>query len=458
VNNKDHNKVPSQPKRNDPCPCGSGKKYKKCCMLKDRPVPGPQDVVRSRLIESMFEFIALFHKDIIPEAYDFFWEGQPPEETLPKAYAEFTEINFHEWLMFDYVVDHHGYKTFVDLYQKQKKNLSDVEKEILDVFKDSVLSLYEVQEVVSEQGLIVKDLLLGGEYVVKERMGTRGLFRWDIFAARLLHIDDRYIICGSIYPYPVKEKPQIINAVMNEYRDFKEENPTATLRDCLKIVGSLFNDIWYDIVRSDRLPGIRTKTGEPFMLCKTTFTFSNRKEVVRRLKASKELEDDNDGGFIWLEEPGKDGSTIFGMISIKGKSLILECMSKKRMKMGKELIQKILGDMVSHRSNSVKDPYEVLGSKPVGKKAKPVPRLPKDIEQQLYDKFMHEHMTKWLDEQIPALDNGTPRECVKTKTGKERVIDLLKSFENTEERKRKNGEPYFDLKWVWQALHLKRPE
>lgn len=28
--------VPSEPKvgRNDPCPCGSGKKYKKCCLLK----------------------------------------------------------------------------------------------------------------------------------------------------------------------------------------------------------------------------------------------------------------------------------------------------------------------------------------------------------------------------------------------------------------------------------------
>lgn len=22
--------------RNDPCPCGSGKKFKKCCLLKDR--------------------------------------------------------------------------------------------------------------------------------------------------------------------------------------------------------------------------------------------------------------------------------------------------------------------------------------------------------------------------------------------------------------------------------------
>jgi len=25
-----------EPGRNDPCPCGSGKKYKKCCMLKQK--------------------------------------------------------------------------------------------------------------------------------------------------------------------------------------------------------------------------------------------------------------------------------------------------------------------------------------------------------------------------------------------------------------------------------------
>ena len=26
--------------RNDPCPCGSGKKYKRCCLGKDAPAPG----------------------------------------------------------------------------------------------------------------------------------------------------------------------------------------------------------------------------------------------------------------------------------------------------------------------------------------------------------------------------------------------------------------------------------
>ncbi len=26
----------TKPGRNDPCPCGSGKKYKQCCLLKDQ--------------------------------------------------------------------------------------------------------------------------------------------------------------------------------------------------------------------------------------------------------------------------------------------------------------------------------------------------------------------------------------------------------------------------------------
>ncbi len=29
-------KAETQPGRNDPCPCGSGKKYKKCCGLKKK--------------------------------------------------------------------------------------------------------------------------------------------------------------------------------------------------------------------------------------------------------------------------------------------------------------------------------------------------------------------------------------------------------------------------------------
>src|SRR2546422_7115188 len=32
--------------RNDPCPCGSGKKYKRCCLAKDAPAPGDRKSTR----------------------------------------------------------------------------------------------------------------------------------------------------------------------------------------------------------------------------------------------------------------------------------------------------------------------------------------------------------------------------------------------------------------------------
>jgi hypothetical protein len=444
--------------RNDPCPCGSGKKYKKCCMFKDYVAPGMQDTIRSRLVQDLFAFTAKYYYHVIPEAYDFFWDSQPSDKTLPPEFIEFTEINFHEWLLFDYIVDPVGYKTIVDLYMEQKKNLSAAERDMLKRFQQSVLSLYEVQEIIPEQGLILKDLLLGGEYDVKEKMATRGLFRWDIFAARLMLIDEHYIINGSVYPYPVQDRQYIIDAMKAECDDFREENPDASLRECLKVVGAAFNDIWYDFARSDRRPGIRTKTGEPLMFCKIIYTFADRTQVLEKLRSSGELEWDSKNEFTWLEQPGIEGSSVLASLRVTGKQLILECMSKKRLQMSKDFMARILGDLVSHKKDVVKDPYEVLESESVRQKTRKTKQLPRDIEQQFYEKFMREHMTNWLDEKIPALDNRTPRECVKINEGKEKVIDLLKSFENIEEKKKRNGELYCDFTWVWQALGLERQE
>jgi hypothetical protein len=45
-NDKDSGMRHSTAGRNDPCPCGSGKKYKKCCMDTDKDTPqlGPEDM------------------------------------------------------------------------------------------------------------------------------------------------------------------------------------------------------------------------------------------------------------------------------------------------------------------------------------------------------------------------------------------------------------------------------
>ena len=45
----------------------------------------------------------------------------------------------------------------------------------------------------------------------------------------------------------------------------------------------------------------------------------------------------------------------------------------------------------------------------------------------------------WLDEKIAAIGNLTPREAVKSPEGKRRLIDLLKEFENQNERAMRRG-------------------
>ncbi len=96
---------------------------------------------------------------------------------------------------------------------ENKKNLSMDEHKVLTIMKNSCISLYEVQEVFPEKGLLLKDILIGGEYAVKEKSATRSLRKWDIYAARLLQIDGQHIMSGSVYPYHLKHKERILDDV-----------------------------------------------------------------------------------------------------------------------------------------------------------------------------------------------------------------------------------------------------
>ncbi len=69
---------------------------------------------------------------------------------------------------------------------------------------------------------------------------------------------------------------------------------------------------------------------------------------------------------------------------------------------------------------------------------------------------MQKHYEKWFTDKLPALNGQTPLEAVKTEEGKLKVIDLLKWLENSEERNKREGRPFFDIAWMWERLHLIR--
>jgi hypothetical protein len=278
--------------RNDPCPCGSGKKYKKCCLHESYSPPGREASLQNSLIRSVLAFCKRYHRDAVAEAYDCFWGDFDPEEHLAPDFQEMGETNFWEWLVYDWQADEEGGKTLLELHAENAKNLAAEEKAVLRKMGDAVLSLYEIQEVFPEKGLLLEDLLLGGEYNVKEKMATRALRKWDIFATRLLCLDDTYIMSGSGYSYLLHQKEAIIERLTEEFEDYRKDYPSHTMRDFLKRNGHLFNDLWCEPFRKPFRPVLVTTSGEPLVFCTSVFEIKDKEGVVTGLR---KIESENKG-------------------------------------------------------------------------------------------------------------------------------------------------------------------
>ena len=93
--------------RNDPCPCGSGKKYKRCCSAafeaEERQI-GTELVGAAQAIEWLFEH----HGEVVDAAIaiHFFGIDDPDElsaflEELPRDLRGWIVTNLNEWLLAD---------------------------------------------------------------------------------------------------------------------------------------------------------------------------------------------------------------------------------------------------------------------------------------------------------------------------------------------------------------------
>ena len=96
--------------RNDPCPCGSGKKFKKCCLGKEtgKPNKNPKtyhdhclevvDSLRSKILQFMKK---AGHDKCIEQAFKEYWRtlepGLDPPEFGTVAYLEFLEWFIHDY-------------------------------------------------------------------------------------------------------------------------------------------------------------------------------------------------------------------------------------------------------------------------------------------------------------------------------------------------------------------------
>ena len=93
--------------RNEPCPCGSGKKYKKCCMAAEEPKPSPS---RKPAPRQALDWLSKYHADDIQRAIDKDYLGWMTDKqrhalfSSDESIQSMFNINLGEWLLVDAVL------------------------------------------------------------------------------------------------------------------------------------------------------------------------------------------------------------------------------------------------------------------------------------------------------------------------------------------------------------------
>lgn len=222
--------------------------------LEENITMGKQEEIKTTLIQCIIEDARENHKEKIDKAYEYFWDENAPDEFLSGTALELGFINFEDWLLCDYKNDE-SKETLLDLHVKCKK-LSEEDMEVVSALKNSVLSLYEVVSVSKDKRVLVKDLLIGGEFSLKEKILTRGLKKGDIFATRLLHLDKKHVMSGCVYPFRPDQKKAVLEYVDKQFRRYRKNvNPEGTISDYLKNYGDIFNLIWINFFLDSQKPG-----------------------------------------------------------------------------------------------------------------------------------------------------------------------------------------------------------
>ena len=161
--------------------------------------------------------------------------------------------------------------------------------------------------------------------------------------------------------------------------------------------------------------------------------------------------------FAWLEQAPEGPRRPYSSIQIRHGKLRLECNSRKRLAIGRQLLEKHGGRWLRHLGDSFESldavKRQASEPKPAGK-TKPGSGLPPEVEREIVLRAKTERYRRWVDERLPALDGRTPREAARSETGRRALEDLLRDIENGEERQRLEGGAAFDFSEVRKTLGM----
>jgi hypothetical protein len=457
--------------RGQPCPCGSGRKYKNCCYRRDAEATGGRrhsypDADWQRLRRTEGEIINAvvlfarrhFSENLLGRALLEFGAGSTiPEEQL-------TLTIFVPWFVFNWLPAPAKQSLFgtapppeplaVTYLAEHGSQLDDYQKSFIQAACSEPFSFFVVTAAEPGRSLTLRDLLLTREVTVKERQASETLRRGNVIYARCVSLAGQSILLG-VAPIPLPPETQ---GALLELRDMlkkttRNSGPLDPL--LLHSKDGFLRSIYFenaDQVLNPPPPVLQNTDGDPLVPVRLRYNLRCTPEQALdglRSLVLPEFQEEilNDADFddsgklvrvslTWQKRgnrlhPEWDNTTL-GQIQIRRGALEVEVNSTKREAKIRREIRDRLGDQCTFMEEE-RQSVETLLQKQEGQREM---RRPQDLEETMSPELraavkaqMRAHWQAWLDKPIPALKNQSPRRAARTPEGRERLEALLMEFE-----------------------------
>jgi len=463
------------PGRNDPCPCGSGRKYKQCCLK----VQAGDDTARirirraeGRIVDLMVSYLLeQWGKDFFHEAWEefFLWEDVPEDITGTQEF----ESMFIPWVTTLFVAEAEGLERDEDderaprtttwpvvpvaeyWLANARAQVSDDEREWIHAACRSPMSAFVVEGVDPGRSIDIKDILTGRRFHVLEAAASKTIERNDVAFARVVTVGGTSVMFGMA---PWRMGPEW-HAPIIDFREHFRPGGLMTRAD-LDDTDFEIRDLYLDIVAkilNPALPQVCNTDGDPLALTTLTFTVegsvadvADRLMPLARLSADEprealieQIERDDTGALTsavlsWKKAGNKKHkewtNTVLGTLRLTPGQIVAEVNSEKRARKCTRELKKLLGAAVALVSTEALDLKQALADRRsaprepgVRAEAPAAAGSPELVAME--EALFRQHMERWIDTKVPALGNKTPRVVARTALGRERLVALLSSFE-----------------------------
>ncbi|MDR2076039.1 MAG: SEC-C domain-containing protein, partial [Desulfovibrio sp.] len=296
--------------RNDPCPCGSGKKYKQCCLAGEaayRQLLQEQHDAKLRAVNWLMEN----YGDAVDEAVmnRFFQdeEDDMPERIaeLPKSMQYAVRACLDDWIIADsqLILDGEWIRTSDLLLGFGGPLFTASGRRHIEELAASELSLYEVLEVHKGKGLLLRDMVHTGEEPVfaHEVRATEALVTWDTLGARILRRNDTRMLGGGVYPFRREQGKELAVFLVKTIRaETRKKRPKATPREIITfcLIGA-----WLDsITAPPSIPLLRdAQTKEQILFTTDLYRVSDWQALEDILNAQGDVKWESETVWTWVE-------------------------------------------------------------------------------------------------------------------------------------------------------------